>query len=134
MCIYGYMYNIIPITNRAHNLRDLLCKSTNVLLTSPYPAPVLAETYENVHSDVLYIHDCICTYCLAYYVIKKGHRGIVENIQETSSNTGVHNRAILCYMNSECVLESRDTPTAGNNLIPTCVYICSSRSWKNTHL
>ena len=25
---------------------------------------------------------------------------------------------LLCYMNSECVLESRDTPTAGNNLIP----------------
>ena len=24
---------------------------------------------------------------------------------------------LLCYMNSECVLESKDTPTAGNNLI-----------------
>ena len=28
---------------------------------------------------------------------------------------------LLCYMNSECVLESMDTPTAGNNLIP--IYI-----------
>ena len=26
------------------------------------------------------------------------------------------------YMNSECVLESRDTPTAGNNLIPNRLY------------
>ena len=28
---------------------------------------------------------------------------------------------LLCYMNSECVLESRDTPKAGNNLIPISV-------------
>ena len=28
---------------------------------------------------------------------------------------------LLCYMNSECVLESIDTPTAGNNLIPISV-------------
>ena len=41
----------------------------------------------------------------------------------------MHNRALLCYMNSECVLECRDTPKAGNNLIPIsvpfyCSYVC----------
>ena len=32
------------------------------------------------------------SYCLQ--VIKKGHIGIVEKVQETSSDTGMHNRAI----------------------------------------
>ena len=48
------------------------------------------------------------------------HIEIVE-VQETSSDTGMHNRAITCYMNSECVLENRDTPTADNNLIPISI-------------
>ena len=56
--------------------------------------------------------------------LKKGHIGIVEKVQETSSDIGVHNsHYILCDMNSECVLESRDTPTTGNNLIPISVLI-----------
>ena len=29
-----------------------------------------------------------------FELIKKGHIGIVEKVQETSSDTGVHNRAI----------------------------------------
>ena len=33
---------------------------------------------------------------------------IVEKVKETSSGTGMHNRA----MNSRCVLECRDTPTS----------------------
>ena len=53
----------------------------------------------------------------------KGHIGIVEKVQETSSDTGM---PLLCYMNSECVLESRDTPTGGNNLIPMSVPFCCS--------
>ena len=54
----------------------------------------------------------------------KGHIGIVENIREASSDTGMH--ITERYMNSECVLESRDTPTAGNNLIPISVpFYCS---------
>ena len=47
-------------------------------------------------------------------VNKKGHIGIVDKVQETSSDTGIHvTEPLLCYMNSECVLESRDTSTAG---------------------
>ena len=54
--------------------------------------------------------------------IQKGHIGIVEKVQETSSDTGMHNRAItVLHELCECVLESRDTPTAGNNLIPISV-------------
>ena len=50
--------------------------------------------------------------------------GIVENIQETSLDTGIHNRAITVL--HERVLESRDTPIAGNNLIPISVpFQCS---------
>ena len=30
---------------------------------------------------------------------------------------------LLFYMNSECVLESRDTPTAGNNVISISVLV-----------
>ena len=54
-------------------------------------------------------------------VNEKGHIGIVEKVQETSSDTGMHTGPLLCYMNCECVLESRDIPTAGNNLIPISV-------------
>ena len=50
---------------------------------------------------------------------------IVEKVQETSSDTGVHNKTITELQNSECVLENRDTPTAGNNLIPISVLIYS---------
>ena len=34
--------------------------------------------------------------------------------------------SLLCSMNSECVSESRDTPTAGNNLMPISAHLqCS---------
>ena len=31
---------------------------------------------------------------------------------------------LQCYMNSECVLESRDTPIAGNNIRPFAMFMC----------
>ena len=44
------------------------------------------------------------------------HVGIVEKVHETSSDTGIvyalESHALLCYMNSGCVLENRDTPTS----------------------
>ena len=43
---------------------------------------------------------------------KKGRIGIVEKAKEISLDSGMHNRAILCYMNSGCVLDCRDTPTS----------------------
>ena len=56
----------------------------------------------------------------------KGHIiGIVENVQDTSSIMVCITEPLLCYMNGECVLESRDTPTAGNNLIPISILIYS---------
>ena len=51
---------------------------------------------------------------------KKGHIVIVEKAKETSLDTGMHNRALLCYMNSGCVLECRDTPTSHS---PTLTHI-----------
>ena len=64
----------------------------------------------------------------------KGHVGIiVEKVyKETSSD--IYLVCITdpsqCYMNSECVLESRDTPTAGNNLIPISVPLqCSCEGY-----
>ena len=44
--------------------------------------------------------------------------GIVEKVHETSSDTGIihvyalESHALLCYMNSGCVLENRHTPTS----------------------
>ena len=52
--------------------------------------------------------------------IIKGHIGIVEKVQETRLDTGM---PLLCYMSSECILESRDAPTTGNNLYPSHVCI-----------
>ena len=48
---------------------------------------------------------------------KKGHIGIVEKAQETSSDSDMHNTAcvlvpLLYFMNSGCVLEFRETPTS----------------------
>ena len=47
--------------------------------------------------------------------IKKGHIGIVEKAQETSSDSDMHNTVLvplLYFMNSGCVLECRETPTS----------------------
>ena len=43
-----------------------------------------------------YVHNIIGKSCQLYILmmIKKGHIGIVEKVQETSSDTGMHNRAI----------------------------------------
>ena len=49
------------------------------------------------------------------YGIKKGHIGIVEKAQETSSDSDMHNTVLvplLYFMNSGCVLECRETPTS----------------------
>ena len=46
---------------------------------------------------------------------KKGHIGIVEKAQETSSDSDMHNTVLvplLYFMNSGCVLECRETPTS----------------------
>ena len=41
---------------------------------------------------------------------------------------------LLCYMNSECVLGSSDTPIAGNNLIPIPVHLqCSCVGYVHFH-
>ena len=74
--------------------------------------------------------------------VKKEWRQVNENyskgtyrdcrkVQETSSDTGVHiTEPLLCYINGECVLKIRDTPTAGNNLFPIAIrpfamFMCS---------
>ena len=47
--------------------------------------------------------------------LKKGHIGIVEKAQETSSDSDMHNTVLvplLYFMNSGCVLECRETPTS----------------------
>ena len=47
--------------------------------------------------------------------IKKGHIGIVEKAQETSSDSDMHNTVLvplLYFMNSGCVWECRETPTS----------------------
>ena len=53
------------------------------------------------------------------------HRALIGSIYNTFFTSIVsslsNSRPSLLYMNSECVLESRDTPTAGNNLIPISV-------------
>ena len=46
---------------------------------------------------------------------KKGHIGIVEKAQETSSDSDMHNTVLvplLYFMNYGCVLECRETPTS----------------------
>ena len=46
---------------------------------------------------------------------KKGHIGIVEKAQETSSDSDMHNTVLvplLYFMNCGCVLECRETPTS----------------------
>ena len=40
------------------------------------------------------LHRCLIIIIQVNEKIKKGHIGIVEKVQETSSDTGVHNRAI----------------------------------------
>ena len=58
--------------------------------------------------------------------LKKGHIGIVEKAQETSSDSDMHNTVLvplLYFMNSGCVLECRETHIMGNNLIPISVPI-----------
>ena len=58
--------------------------------------------------------------------IQKGHIGIVEKAQETSSDSDMHNTvclSLLYFMNSGCVLEIRETHITGNNLIPISVPI-----------
>ena len=47
----------------------------------------------------------------------KRHIGIVDKVQETSSDTGIHSNMyiampILYFVNSECDLECGDTPTS----------------------
>ena len=47
--------------------------------------------------------------------IKRGHIGIVEKIQETGSETGIHSNMRMCqYFTtySGCVVECRVTPTS----------------------
>ena len=44
--------------------------------------------------------------------IKKGHIGIVEEVQETSLYTGMHNKAITVLHEQWMYLGSRDTPTS----------------------
>ena len=49
-----------------------------------------------------------------FFELKKGHIGIVEKAQETSSDSDMHNTVCLChyFINSGCVLECRETPTS----------------------
>ena len=47
-----------------------------------------------------------------FFELKKGHIGIVEKVQETSSDTGMHNRAITVLHEQWMYLGSRDTPTS----------------------
>ena len=56
-------------------------------------------------------------------VNEKQHIGIVEKYRKQAWVLVCITEPLLCYMNSGCVLESRDTPTShtGNNLIP--IYI-----------
>ena len=54
-----------------------------------------------------------------------------RKVQETRLNTGMHNRVITVLHEQGCVLESRDTPTAGNNLIPITVMYSPSPQASN---
>ena len=48
-------------------------------------------------------------------ILEKGHIGIVEKAQETSSDSDMHKPVLvplLYLMNSGCVLECRETPTS----------------------
>ena len=53
------------------------------------------------------------------------HVGIVEKVHETSSDTGIiyalESHALLCYMNSGCVLENRHTNITLCNLVTTYI-------------
>ena len=49
--------------------------------------------------------------------IKKGHIGIVEKAKETSSDCGMHNRAIT-VLHAVDVSWNAETHPHGNNLIP----------------
>ena len=47
--------------------------------------------------------------------IKKGHIGIVEKAEETSSDRDIHNTVLvplLYFMNSGCALGCTETPTS----------------------
>ena len=47
---------------------------------------------------------------MKFFCIIKGHIGIVEKVQETSSNTGMHNRAItVLHEQNMCVGKQRHT-------------------------
>ena len=50
-----------------------------------------------------------------FFELKKGHIGIVEKAQETSSDSNMHNTVLvplLYFIKSGCVLECREIPTS----------------------
>ena len=60
----------------------------------------------------------------------KGHIGIVEKAQETSSDTGMHDTVCLCHEMTVLheqwmyLVMQRNTHITGNNLIPISVPLC----------